>query len=136
MKKIIVAMAIFGTLLSAGAYTKEDRIKDMNEMASAMNEIQTGFFYNNYDVVAAGVTKLSDTISRVKPPLEEVEEKDPMTRYLNQSIKMTRKITKKINQKALTILQRFKRGDATQAVQAYTKIMGQCIKCHNEMRHW
>lgn len=119
-----------------GSYTKEDRIKDMKEMAQAMNEIQSGFFYNSYDTVADGVTKLSDTIVRVKPPIEEAQEKNPMARYMNEKVKMTDKIVKKINQKSLTILQRFKSGDATQAVQAYTKIMGQCMKCHREMRHW
>jgi len=49
---------------------------------------------------------------------------------------MSNKIVKKINQKALTILQRFKSGDSTQAVQAYIKIVGQCMKCHREIRHW
>ena len=125
-----------GSVLLAEPYTQQDRINDMNDMASAMNIIQSGFFYNNYDTVAAGVTKLSDSIIRVKPPIEEVEEKDPMSRYMNQKIQMTNKIVKKINQKSLTILQRFKNGDSTQAVQAYTKIMGQCIKCHRETRNW
>ena len=33
-------------------------------------------------------------------------------------------------------LQRFKDGDSAQALQAYNKIMGQCMKCHREIRHW
>jgi len=136
VKKIVLAfMLVIGTL-QAGEYTKEDRIKDMNEMANAMNVIQSGFFYNNYETVASGVAQLSDAVERVKPPLEETEEKNPMARYMNEKIKMSNKIVKKINQKALTILQRFKSGDSTQAVQAYTKIVGQCMKCHREIRHW
>jgi hypothetical protein len=59
-----------------------------------------------------------------------------MRRYFNEKSKMTRKIVRKINQKSLTILERFKSGDATQAVQAYTKILGQCMKCHIRIRHW
>lgn len=136
MKKILVTLALAGGLLLADTYTTEDRINDMNEMAAAMNEIQSGFFYNNYDIVASGVTKLSSAIVRVKPPLQEVEENDPMTKYMNQKIKMTNKIVKKINQKSLTILQRFKAGDSAQASQAYTKILSQCMKCHREIRHW
>jgi len=136
MKKIALALVLAFSLSSAGDYTKEDRIRDMNQMAEAMNIIQSGFFYNNYETVVEGVTKLSDAIVRVKPPLEEKVEKDPMARYMNQKIKMTNKITKKINQKALTILERFKRGDSAQAVQAYTKIMGQCMNCHREIRNW
>jgi len=136
MKSVFVLIAMVGTILMAKPYTKEDRINDMNEMAQAMNIIQSGFFYNNYDTVEAGVTKLADAIVRVKPPLEEVEEKDAMSRYMNKKIQMSNKIVKKINQKSLTILQRFKSGDPTQAVQAYTKIVGQCMKCHKEIRNW
>jgi len=136
MRKIVLAIVAAGSILMADPYTKMDRINDMNDMAAAMNTIQSGFFYNNYDTVSAGVTKLSDAIIRVKPPLEELQEKDLMTRYMNQKIQMTNKIVKKINQKSLTILQRFKRGDSAQAVQAYTKILGQCMKCHRETRNW
>jgi len=136
MKVVLVGFVLFASLLQSAEYTKEDRIKDMNEMAQAMNVIQSGFFYNNYETVEAGVSKLTDAIVRVKPPLEEEQEKDLMNKYMNQKIQMSNKIVKKINQKALTILQRFKDGDSAQAVQAYTKIMGQCIQCHREMRNW
>jgi len=136
VKKIVLALMLIVGLLEAGGYTKEDRVKDMNEMANAMNVIQSGFFYNNYETVASGVAQLSNAVERVKPPLEEQEEKNPMARYMNDKVKMSNKIVKKINQKALTILQRFKSGDSTQAVQAYTKIVGQCMKCHREIRHW
>lgn len=136
MKKIVIAVVLAGSMLCANNYTKEDRIKDMNEMANAMNEIQSGFFYNNFDVVSNGVVKLSEAVSRVKPPLEETEEKDVLSRYMNQKIQMTNKIVKKIDRRALIILQRYKEGDTAQALQAYSKIMGECVKCHREMRHW
>ena len=136
MKKILVSLTIAGTVLFANTYTKENRIHDMQEMAHAMNTIQSGFFYNNYDTVAAGVVALGDAIVRVRPPLEEVEEKDVMTRYMHQKIQMTSKVVKTINRRSLDILQRYKSGDATQAVQAYTKILGQCMKCHRETRNW
>lgn len=136
MKKILVALIFIINLLQAGVYTKEDRIKDMTDMAQAMNVIQSGFFYNNFETVAAGISDLTDSVAKVKPPLEEAEEKDVMAKYMNQKIQMSNKIVKKINQKALTILQRFKAGDYSQAVQAYDKIMGQCMKCHSEMRSW
>jgi len=134
MKKIILGLTICASLLTAQTYTQENRIHDMKKMAKAMNTIQSGFFYNNYETVATGVTELGDVIYKVKPPMEEA--KDPMQRYMNEKIKMTDKIVKKINQKSLTILQRFKAGDKAQALQAYTKIMGQCMKCHQEIRKW
>ncbi|MCX6052780.1 MAG: cytochrome C [Campylobacterales bacterium] len=136
MKKIVLTLALVGSLSFASAYTKEDRINDMHDMAEAMNTIQSGFFYNNYDTVSTGVTSLSAAIAKVKPPMEEEDDKDAMAQYMNVKVTMTNKIVKNINEKALTILQRFKNGDSAQAVQAYTKIMGQCMKCHREIRHW
>jgi len=136
MKKIVLAMIITGSALLAAPYTKADRITDMNEMAHAMNTIQSGFFYNNYETIEAGVEKLNNTIIRVQPPVEEIEEMDLMTKYMNQKIQMSNKIVKKISKKSRDILERFKSGDSTQAAQAYTKIMEQCIKCHRETRNW
>jgi len=136
MKKLILGLVVVGSLLQAKPYTKEDRIVDMNTMAQAMNIIQSGFFYNNYETVEAGVEQLNKTIMRVKPPVEEAQETDLMTRYMDDKFQMTNKIVKKIKQKSITILQRFKSGDSAQAAQAYTKIMGQCMKCHREIRNW
>ena len=136
MKKIFVFLILVGKALSAAQYTKQDRIIDMQEMAQAMNTIQSGFFYNNYDTVSEGVEHLSEAMKRVRPPLEELEEEDVMARYMNNKVRMTNKVVKKINQKTLTILQRYKNGDSAQAIQAYTKILGQCMKCHRETRNW
>jgi len=136
MKTILVSLVLSATMALASPYTKEDRINDMHEMASAMNTIQSGFFYNNYETVSAGVEILAKAIERVKPPLEETEEKDLMTRYMNNKVQMTKKVVKTINRRSLDILNRFKDGDSSQAVQAYTKILGQCMKCHRETRNW
>ena len=136
MKKLLLMLVVASSVLMAKPYSVADRINDMTEMASAMNIIQSGFFYNNYSTVEAGVAKLSSAVSRVQPPLEEVQEKDILSRYMNQKIQMSNKIVKTINRRSLYILERMKDGDSTQAVQAYTKIMGQCMKCHRETRNW
>ncbi len=135
MKKISIALLI-GTALIAGQYTKADRIKDMQIMAEAMSSIQTGFFYNNNDIVQSGALKLSDAIRRIQPPLEEVEEQDPMARYMNNKIVFSNKITKKIDRKTRLIMQRFADGDVNQAIQAYSKISQECMRCHHEVRQW
>ncbi len=135
MKQAVLILLI-GTALFAETYTKEDRIKDMQIMAEAMSQIQTGFFYNNNDIVQDGALKLSDAVRRVEPPLEEKEEKDPMTRYMNEKVKFSNKTTKKIDQKAKIIIERFKNGDIPQAIQAYTKIINQCMDCHTQLRTW
>ena len=129
-------MVLSTTFLMAGSYTQADRIKDMQILAEAIQEIQNGFFYNNYDIIKEGTKKLSNTMDRVEPPLEEVEEKDVMTRYLNNKVQMTNKVKKKIRQKTQDILERFADGDPTQAIQAYTKITKECMKCHIQLRKW
>ncbi len=136
MKKSLVAIAIIGTIANANPYTQKDRIVDMQSMASAMQDIQNGFFYNNFDMIKEGTTKLSTTVDRIEPPLEEVEEKDVMTRYTNNKVQMTNKIKKKINKKTQDILERFRDGDAIQALQAFTKITKQCMECHTQLRKW
>jgi len=136
MKKAILGLILVAGLTQLQAYTKDDRVKDMNSMAQAMNIIQSGFFYNNYETVEAGVEKLRVTIEKIKPTDEETNKKDVMEKYMDDKFQMTNKVVKKINQKALTILQRFKDGDSAQAAQAYSKIMGQCMKCHREIRNW
>jgi len=136
MKKVIMGLIVAGSLLGAAQYTKADRIADMNTIAQSMNIIQSGFFYNNYETVEAGIEQLTTTIAKVRPIQEEIEKKDMMEKYMDKKFQMTNKVVKKINKKALTILERFKAGDSTQAVQAYTKIMGQCMNCHREIRHW
>ena len=135
MKKIILVL-IFSTFAFAQSYTKQNRLDDMHIMAEAMSEIQAGFLFNDGKLIDSGVIKLSDAIRRVEPPLEEVEEKNPMTRYMNQKVQFTNKITKKIDKKAKLILERFKDNDIEQAVQAYTKIMKECMNCHTQIRHW
>jgi hypothetical protein len=136
MKKTVVTMLLSATFLMAGTYTQSDRIKDMQILAEAMQEIQNGFFYNNFDIITEGINKLSNAIERVEPPLEEKEEKDVMTRYLNNKVQMTDKVKKEIKQKTQDLLERFRDGDPTQAIQAYTKITKECMKCHVQLRKW
>ena len=135
MKNVAIILCL-SSLLFAQDYTKKDRINDMQIMAKAMSSIETGFFYNNNELVEKGALSLSDAIRRIEPPLEEIEEKDPMTRYMNDKVKFTNKLAKKIDEKTRVIIQRFKEGDTAQAVQAYTKIMTKCMECHSQVRHW
>lgn len=136
MRKIVTLMLAAGFITVFEAYTTEDRIKDMQILAKAMAEIQTGFFYNNSDLVNEGALKLSDTIHRIEPPLSEAEEKDPMARYMNNKIKVSNKIKKKIDQKARIIIERFRDGDPTQAAQAYNDVVEKCMECHTQIRNW
>jgi len=136
MKKILLIPMIAVTYGFSGGYTQADRILDMQKMAQAMQDIQMGFFYNNIDIVKDGVKVLSATINLVRPIDAEINNKDIYEQWLNNDLKMTRKIQKKIRNKATEIEDRFASGDPTQALQAYNKITKQCLKCHINLRKW
>ena len=137
MKKLLLRLTITATLAStlalAEGYSQGDRILDMQKMAQAMQDIQSGFFYNNVDIVKAGVKELKETIVRIRPTDEEVNNKDIYENWLNNNLKMTNKIQKKIKRKAEDIEQRFTDGEA---LQAYSKISSRCMQCHVRLRKW
>jgi hypothetical protein len=128
--------AISTAIIYAEGYTQADRILDMQKMAQAMQDIQSGFFYNNNDIVKDGVKTLKETIVKVGPIDSELNTKDIYEKWINNNLKMTNKIRKKIIRKATDIEDRFKSGDAVQALQAYSKITQQCMKCHIQIRKW
>ena len=124
------------SFIMAEGYTQGDRILDMQKMAQAMQDIQSGLLYNNVDIVKAGTKVLKDTIIKIRPIDEEVNNKDIYEKWLNNNLKMTNKIQKKIRKKAEDVEERFADGDAVQALQAYSKIIGQCMQCHVRLRKW
>ena len=139
MKKLLLIPIIattFAFTQEGEGYTQGERILDMQKMAQAMQDIQAGFFYNNLDIVKDGVKVLSATIENIRPINAEVNNKDIYERWLNNDLKMSNKIRKKIKNKAKDIEDRFSSGDAVQALQAYSKITQQCLKCHINLRKW
>ena len=134
MKKLLWGLVATSTLIMAGGYTQGQRILDMQKMAQAMQDIQSGFFYNNVDIVNAGTKSLKETIVKIRPTDAEVNNKDIYEQWLANDQRMTNKIQKKIKKKANDIEERFADGDAVQALQAYSKISGQCMKCHVNLR--
>lgn len=124
------------TFLSAEGYTQADRILDMQKMAKAMQDIQSGFFYNNLDIVKAGAKDLKQAIAKIGQTTEEMNNKDVYERWLNNSTAMTKRTQRRIQQNADDIVARFMDGDATQALQFYGKISSECMKCHVSLRKW
>jgi len=136
MKRLLLIPIIAITSSNLNAYTQSERVMDMQKMAQAMQDIQTGFFYNNLDIVKDGTKTLKETIQKVGPIDSEIKTKDIYEKWMNNNLKMTNKIKKKILNKATDIEERFESGDPVQALQAYTKISQQCMKCHVQLRKW
>ncbi len=138
MKKLLVSYVALLTLGVADvkSYTQADRILDMQTMAQAMQDIQSGFFYNNLDIVKAGAEDLKKTIVKIRPIDSELNTKDVYERWMNDNTAMTRRIQRNIQSRAGVIVKRFANGDPRQALQEYSKITEQCMKCHVRLRKW
>ena len=113
-----------------------DRIIDMQRMAHAMQDIQLGFFYNNIDIVKAGAQDLKKGILNIGPTKEDKNNKDVYERWMNNNTAMTKRIQRSIANKSDIIIKRFASGDATQALQLYSRIASECMKCHISLRKW
>jgi len=136
MKKIFISSIALLTFSMAENYSQADRILDMQKMAQAMQDIQSGFFYNNLDIVKAGAEDLKKTIVKIRPTKKETNNKDVYERWMNNNTAMTKRIQRNIERRTDIIIKRFSNGDATQALQEYSKITTQCMKCHISLRKW
>ena len=136
MKKAFLILILISSTVIAKPYTQEDRIADMQKMAKAMQNIQNGFFYNNFDMIKLGGVEVAETIMHVEPPLSEKEEKDVMTRFMNNKVKMTHKIQNKIKRRMQSMIERFAQGDKVQALQNFMKVTQDCMACHKKLRKW
>lgn len=136
MKRVVLGCMIVLAFVRAEDYMQENRILDMQKLAQAMQDIQSGFFYNNLDIVKAGAEDLKATIVKIAPTKQELENTDVYERWLDGNTAMTKRIQRKIVQGADDIMERFADGDATQALQVYSKLSNECMKCHVSLRKW
>lgn len=136
MKKILINCMILVTMGVAEEYTQADRILDMQRMAQAMQDIQSGFFYNNLDIVKAGTQDLKSTIVKIKPIKSETETTDVYEKWFNDSVAITKRTQKRIQRYADDIVEHFKAGDAQFALDEYNRVSAQCMKCHTSLRKW
>jgi len=136
MKKTILACIVSVTLGFSGEYTQGDRVLDMQKMAKAMQDIQSGFFYNNLDIVKAGASDLSKTIIKVGPTTAEQKTKDVYEKWMNDNSAMTGRTQRRIQKYADDVVEHFQAGDAQYALNLYNRIAAECMKCHTSLRKW
>jgi len=136
MKKVFIIPMVCVTLGFSVEYTQSARILDMQKMAQAMQDIQSGFFYNNLDIVTAGAEDLKSTIIKVGPTTSEQNTKDVYEKWMNNSTTMTGRTQKRIQKYAQSIITHFKDGDAQFALNIYNRVAAECMKCHTNLRKW
>ena len=128
MKKVLGMLLIVSTVsMSVYAYDQTDRIKDMQAMETAMAEIQKGILYNNKALVIEGVTNLKKASVNV-----EVAPKEAMDfsgRFAKRQAENIMKYSEKIESN-------IKDGHKHGAIKNYTKVLNECISCHNKIRKW
>jgi len=136
MKFFLITCMFFSQLLVAKEYSQADRILDMQKMAQAMQDIQSGFFYNNVDIVTAGAKDLKETVIKIQATKAEKTTKDVYEKWMSNASAMTGRTQKRIQKYADTMLERFSDGDVKQALNVYNRITAECMKCHTSLRKW
>jgi len=128
MKKSILAFLSAGMLsVSLHGYDQADRIKDMQTMAEAMSAIQKGILYNNRKMVLEGVAHLKKSSASV-----EIAPKGSLDFTASFAKKQSDNIQKYAEGIEKNIKEKHKHG----AAKSYTKVLSECISCHNKIRKW
>jgi len=128
MKKIITGLFTLGALtLSLNAYDQAERIQDMQTMEVSMAQIQKGILYNNKQMVLQGVENLKNASSKV-----EITSKSEM----DYSAVFAKKQAANIVKFSDKIKENIEAGQKHAAATNYTKVLDQCISCHNKIRKW
>ncbi len=128
MKKIMAGLLTLSALtLSLQAYDQAERIQDMQIMEVSMVEIQRGILYNNKTMVLKGVESLKKISRKV-----EISKNDDM----DYSASFAKKQTANIIRYADKLQVNIKANQKHAATSNYTKILNQCVSCHNKIRKW
>lgn len=132
MKKVLLASVLVSSFLFAEQEVRyPDRMQNMQEMETALSEIQKGFLYNNIQVVKNGVKHLKittkNTESFIKPGL---------TKEGFNTLVYAQKQAEDISKIADDILATFEKGDQYNAANGYLQVLSKCLSCHQTIRTW
>ncbi len=128
MKKTVTAIMVMSVLsMSLYGYSKEERVKDMQVMESAMAQIQKGILSNNDKMAIEGVENLKKSSAKV--------EVDPKWK-MDYSPAYAKQQTDNIIKYADKIKNNLEKDHKHSASSNYTKVLNECISCHNKLRKW
>jgi len=128
MKKIVTAVMVMSVLsMSLYGYSKEERVKDMQTMEAAMAQIQKGILSNDDKMVIEGVDNLKKSTANVEVAPKWKMDYSPV--YAKQQSKNIMKFADKIKSN-------IEEDRKHSANSNYTKVLNECISCHNKLRRW
>ena len=128
MKKTVTAIMVMSVLsMSLYGYSIEDRVTDMQAMEAAMAQIQKGILSNDDKMVVEGADNLKKSTANV-----EVAPKWKMDYSPSYAKQQTKNILAYADKIKSNIVEDRKHS----ATSNYTKILNECISCHNKLRKW
>ena len=131
MKKYLLVLLLASGVLFAQGVRQPDRMKNMQEMETAMATIQKGFLFDNAHVVKNGVKDLKRTVNFTESFMKEGIGKNKINNkmYAHQQ-------AVDISKMADEILATFEKGDRYSAANNYLLILSKCLSCHQTVRSW
>lgn len=131
MKKALLISALTSCVLFGQEILYPDRMHNMQQMETAMSEIQKGFLYDNVNVVKNGVKHLKVTIAHTESFIKEGVNKEGFN-----SLVYAKKQAADIEGLADQILLTFEQGDKYNAANNYLRVLSKCLTCHQTVRSW
>lgn len=131
MKKSLLLTILLSASVFGQEYIQPDRMKNMQEMETAMATIQKGFLYNNLNVVKNGVNDLKRTALHTESFIKEGVSKQGIN-----TLVYAKKQTESITTLADEILSAFEKGDSYSAANGYLMVLSKCLSCHQTVRSW
>ena len=132
MKKSLFVLLLTSAVLFAQQEVRyPERMKNMQEMETAMATIQKGFLFDNINVVKNGVKDLKKTVSFTESFIKEGIGKNKINNKM-----FAKKQAEDITRMADEILATFAKGDRYSAANNYLLILSKCLSCHQTVRSW
>ncbi len=131
MKKALLVSILVSSVLFGQEVLHPDRMKNMQDMETAMATIQKGFLFDNVNVVKNGVKHLKVTIGHTESFIKEGINKEGFN-----SLIYARKQADDIEKLADQIMLTFEQGDRYNAANNYLKVLSKCLTCHQTVRSW
>jgi len=130
-KSLLVLVLVSGVLFAQQEVRYPERMKNMQEMETAMATIQKGFLFDNINVVKNGVKDLKRTVGFTESFMKEGIGKNKINNKM-----YAHKQAADITRMADEILATFAKGDRYSAANNYLLILSKCLSCHQTVRSW
>jgi len=118
-------------VLFAQGYIQPDRMKNMQEMETALATIQKGFLFDNAHVVKNGVKDLKERVKHTESFIKKGVNKEGFN-----TLVYAKKQAVDITKIADDILIAFEKGDRYGAANGYLGVLSKCLSCHQTIRSW